>query len=105
MLLPHYYVIFMPIHSEVAAMLIENFYSKIPNAIGMLGVICLLIDYYLLSVNKISSNDLVYQLMNFFGASAILYSLFFEWNTPSVIIESAWVLISIIGICRILKTR
>lgn len=72
----------------------------ISNAIGILGVILLLIAYFLLQVDKILSSDYIYTGLNLVGSLLILYSLFYAWNLPAVIIETAWAIISIIGIVR-----
>ena len=75
------------------------------NTVGITGVILLLIAYYLLSMNKMSPHHLSYQWLNLLGAIFILFSLFFHWNTASVLIEVAWIIISLIGIYRILHTK
>lgn len=75
--------------------------AKSSDAVGIIGVILLLIAYYLLSTNKMSSQSLSYQYYNLFGAIFILYSLLFNWNTASFLIETAWIGISLIGIYRI----
>lgn len=75
--------------------------SALANPIGMIGVILQLIVYFLLSANRISSNTLFYQIFNMVGACCILYSLFFHWNTPSVIIEVIWLLISVRAVVRL----
>jgi hypothetical protein len=70
----------------------------ISDAVGILGVIIILIAYYLLSVGRWPANCLSYQWLNFIGAWLILFSLYFHWNTASVLIEVAWIIISLIGI-------
>ena len=79
--------------------------ARIPDAIGLFGVVLLLIAYYLLSVNKMSADSISYQMYNLIGAILILISLFFHWNLSSVVIEIAWIIISLIGIYRIIKER
>lgn len=81
--------------------MIVEFLSKASDTVGITGVILLLIAYYLLSTNKMSPHSLTYQLLNLVGAAFILFSLFFHWNTASVLIEIAWITISLIGIVRI----
>jgi hypothetical protein len=73
--------------------------------IGMIGVVMVLSAYYFLNMNRFNSLDLRYLLMNFFGSWLILFSLLFTWNTASVIIEIAWILISMIGLYRYYKQR
>jgi len=71
--------------------------------LGIIGVGLIIIAYFLLQINKLSSNSLTFSLLNFFGSFLILISLFDEWNLPSFIIEIFWMLISLIGIVRALK--
>ena len=85
--------------------MIYEIVEKSADIVGIAGVILLLIAYYFLNTNKLSADGLNYQLLNFIGASFILFSLFFDWNTASVLIESAWIIISLIGIYRILRAR
>ncbi|HEX4044127.1 MAG TPA: hypothetical protein VHZ76_00495 [Gammaproteobacteria bacterium] len=77
----------------------------VAKSIGIVGVILLLIAYYLLNINKLSAFSLTYQVLNLLGALFILISLFYEWNTAAVLIESAWILISLVGIRRALKLK
>ena len=52
-----------------------------------------------------SSQSLSYQLCNLIGAVCIFYSLIFNFNLSSFAIETAWIIISLIGIRRILTAR
>jgi membrane-bound ClpP family serine protease len=79
--------------------------SKLPDVIGIVGVVLLLIAYYLLSSHKMSAYSMKYQVLNCLGACLILFSLFFHWNTAAVIIEVAWILISMISMIRLLRGR
>jgi hypothetical protein len=74
----------------------------ISDAVGILGVILVLTAYYHLSMGIwVASKSMRFQIMNFTGAWLILFSLCFHWNTASVTIEIAWIIISIAGMCRI----
>lgn len=75
------------------------------NQIGIVGVILTLIAYYLLSLGKLAADSLTYSLLNFFGSWLILFSLMFYWNLSSVLIEIAWISISLIGIYRYFSMR
>ena len=68
--------------------------------IGLVGVLIIVIAYFLLQVNKLSSTDVKFSIFNIIGSTLILYSLSFDWNLPSVIIEIFWILISLIGIYK-----
>ena len=78
---------------------------KLSDPVGIVGVIIILIAYYYLSVGRWVSDSLKYQWLNFIGAWLILFSLYFHWNTSSVLIEVAWIIISLIGIYRILYPK
>lgn len=82
-----------------------DFFEKIADPIGIFGVILLLLAYFALSTGKLSSNSMLYQILNFLAAWLILFSLFFHWNTPSVLIEIAWIFISMLGMIRIYRAR
>ncbi len=75
------------------------------DAIGIIGVILLLTSYFLLNTGRMNTNSFSYPLCNFIAAWLILFSLFYSWNTPSVLIEAAWIIISVIGMVRILKNK
>ncbi len=76
------------------------------NAIGILGSATIILAYLLLQLERLTSNSITYSILNLFGAAAIIFSLYFEPNLPSLVIESFWVLISIVGICRwLLRTN
>lgn len=75
------------------------------DTVGMIGVVLLLTAFFLLNTNRINAKQLPYQIMNLSAAILILYSLLFHWNTPSVVIEGAWISISLIGIARIMMAR
>lgn len=75
------------------------------NVVGIIGVILLLTSYFLLNTGRMKTSSLSYSLCNFIAAWLILFSLFYSWNTPSVLIEAAWIIISLIGMVRILKNK
>lgn len=70
------------------------------NTIGTVGVITILTAYFLLQTGRLHSHQLRYSVLNLIGSSMILFSLIYEWNFPSFVVEAFWVLISIVGIVR-----
>jgi len=78
---------------------------KLSDPIGIIGVVLLLAAYFGLSTGRLNANNLGYQFLNFFAAWLILFSLYFHWNTPSALIEMAWIAISLVGIYRILSPK
>lgn len=58
----------------------------------------IILTYIALQVGKISSETLVYSLLNALGASLILISLFYNFNFSAFIVEFFWLLISLFGV-------
>jgi hypothetical protein len=79
---------------------LSEFLIQIADGVGILGVIILLVAYYLLQAKRISSESILYSLMNLVGATLILYSLILDWNTPAVVMESVWIVISIFALFK-----
>lgn len=68
--------------------------------VGTIGVATIVVTYILLQTGRVKSDQLAYSVLNAFGATLILISLYFEWNFPSVVVESFWLVISLYGIIR-----
>lgn len=85
-------------------MILSNL-ANFSDAIGIVGVTFVLSAFFLLNTNKLTALMLRYQLLNFFGSWMILYSLLFHWNLASVLIEIAWISISLIGIVRAINAK
>ena len=75
------------------------------DGIGLVGVSAILAAYFLLQASRMRVTDLSYSILNGAGALLILYSLLFNWNTASVVIEIFWFSISLYGIIRRWKER
>ena len=75
------------------------------DVVGIVGVVLLLIAYYLLNTHQMSAKSMNYQVLNLFGALFIIFSLCFHWNTASALIEVSWVIISVIGMYHVVKSR
>ena len=70
----------------------------LPDIIGLFGVFLILAAYLLLQLHYLSSRHLSFSCVNLLGACCLLFSLFFNWNLSSVVIEIAWMSISLYGI-------
>lgn len=75
------------------------------DAIGMCAPVLFLFAYAMISLGKWQAESLRFQLMNFFGAVALLISLTKDFNLPVFILESCWGLISVYGIVKALRKR
>jgi len=67
---------------------------------GLLGVSTILLAYFLLQAGRLRGDALSYQLMNAFGAFALLISLLYAFNLSAFVMEAAWLVVSIYGIAR-----
>jgi nitrate reductase gamma subunit len=80
-----------------------EFFRTIANTVGIIGVTLILTGYFLINTNRVTSKNLGYLSLNFCGAWLILFSLLFHWNLASVLIELAWIVISVVGFYRLLR--
>ena len=76
-----------------------------PDWVGLAGVALIVTGYFLLQLEKVTHDSLSYLLINLAGASGILFSLFFEWNFPAVLVEVFWIGITLFGIWKFVKKK
>jgi multidrug transporter EmrE-like cation transporter len=70
------------------------------DVIGLIGVAAYLLAYGLLQLGILKVEDGRYALLNGVGAIAILYSLVYDFNLPSFITQTAWLILTIVGFVR-----
>lgn len=75
----------------------DNFIIDI---IGIIGVAIVVATYFMLQSEKIDSKSFLYSFLNAFGSMLIMYSLLYNWNLASFVIEVFWILISLYGLKR-----
>ena len=75
------------------------------NTVGFIGSALIILAYLLLQTGKLSNEQLAYSILNLAGASCVIFSLFFEFNGAAFTLEIFWVLISIIGIVRVISKQ
>jgi hypothetical protein len=68
--------------------------------IGSIGVLIVIITYFLLQTERIKSESIYYSILNAIGSGLIILSLIFNFNLAALIQELFWVLISIYGIAK-----
>ena len=71
----------------------------------MLGAALIVIAYFLLQLGRLESRSLSYSVANALGASAILFSLVYEFNFGAFVIESFWLVISLYGVFSAVRSR
>lgn len=73
--------------------------------VGTIGVIMILAVYFLLQIERVDPQGLIYSSANFAGSGLIAVSLIYEFNFSAVLIEICWMAISLIGVVRIVRGR
>ena len=73
--------------------------------LGTLGVVVIVLAYFLLQTGRMRREQLAYSVMNGVGAVLILISLYYTFNFPSFVVEFFWLLISLYGIGRYLLKK
>ena len=79
--------------------------EHLPIIAGILGSALALVVYACLSSGRLSANDLRYPLLNMVATLGVLCSLMAQWNLPSLLLNLSYVLISLVGVIRILRLR
>ena len=75
------------------------------NIIGLMGVMLIVTMYICMQIGSLSPFQFSYSLYNFIGSIAILFSLLFNWNLASVVIECVWMIVSIVGMIKAVKKK
>jgi len=70
------------------------------NLLGWVGMILILLAYFLISTNRIEEDNRLYQILNFFGAIGIIINTFFQKAWPAMTLNIAWALIALITIYK-----
>ncbi|MCH9649192.1 MAG: cyclic nucleotide-binding protein [Deltaproteobacteria bacterium] len=77
---------------------------SLPDLVGLVGVVLLLVAYFLLQSGRLPQSSGVYSSLNAAGSGLILVSLYFDFNLASVLVEGAWFVISLYGLTRLLRS-
>lgn len=73
--------------------------------LGSVGVALIIITYLLLQIERLSSAGVLYSTLNALGAFFVIISLMYEFNMSAFIVEVFWVLISVFGIVRSIRSK
>ncbi|MCI0517003.1 MAG: permease [Woeseiaceae bacterium] len=68
--------------------------------LGNIGVVMVLVLYFLLQTERIQATSRVFSAANALGALLIIVSLIQQFNLSAFIVELAWLLISLYGLAR-----
>jgi hypothetical protein len=72
----------------------------ISDIVGMIGVMLIIVSFLLLQTEKLKPDSTLYLNFNLLGSLSLLFSLYFNWNLASVVIECLWLIITAYGIVR-----
>ena len=72
--------------------------------VGFIGVSFVVGTYLFSQLGRMDVNRPLYPALNGLGSLLILFSLYFTFNAASFVIELFWVLISVVGLVRALRT-
>jgi amino acid permease len=73
--------------------------------VGLVGVAVILLLYLLVQTDRITTDHYRFSLGNALGAACILFSLTYQFNLPSFVIETAWLAISLWGFIHSWRKR
>jgi hypothetical protein len=71
--------------------------------IGTIGVGIILIAYFLNMFSIISKDGILYFILNIVGAGIACFASVLIHYMPFIILEGAWVLVSIVGLVKTIK--
>lgn len=74
------------------------------DAAGVVGAALIVLAYLLLQLGRLDPRSVLYSAANALGAAAILFSLWLDFNLGAFVIEAFWLLISLYGIGRALRS-
>ncbi len=70
---------------------------------GIIGALLIVVAYFLLQVTRLSGAGLPYLMLNLVGAVGIVLSLYGNFNLPVLLMQLAWIAISLYGLLRALR--
>ncbi len=73
---------------------------SVANFAGLCGAAAYLLAYGLLQMGRLKVEDAQFVLLNVVGTLAILYSIIADFNYPSFVMYSAWLIFTIMGYVR-----
>lgn len=76
-----------------------------PDIAGLGGVLLILLAYAGGVANRLDAKRAPALLMNLFGALLILFSLYFQRNLSAIVMETAWALVALFGLARLVFNR
>ncbi len=79
--------------------------EQLGNFLGLSGMVCFLLAYFMLQRNMWQAQSYRYFGANFAGSVLLILSLLIDWNLSAFLLEVAWAVISLWGIIKLNKLR
>jgi len=79
--------------------------NNLPELLGWIGAVAYLAAYFLLSINKLRSDRLLYHLLNILGAAGLTINAIYLKDNPNVVINVAWALIAFFAMTTISRRQ
>ncbi len=74
-------------------------------ATGWLGFICCSAAFLLLNSNKITHDQLLYQVLNIIGGAGLTISAVYFNDIPNIAANAFWIIIAVFGFFRFLMLK
>ena len=75
------------------------------DAVGTIGTLIVMTLYLATQIRFINSDDLIFPIGNFVGSALIAFSLYFNFNFASALMEFLWISISVVGVVQGMRLR
>lgn len=72
----------------------------ISDLVGFVGIGFVLSCHLLVQMERMNARSTLYLILNIAGCALIIYSLAFNFNLPSLVIQVTWMFISAYGLMR-----
>jgi hypothetical protein len=74
-------------------------------AVSMLGALLILLPFAASQLGKLAVRSPVYQLMNLIGSGLLAFVAVVEHQYGFILLETAWALVSAVGLARVWQER
>ena len=72
----------------------------VADVINSVGVSLILIAFFLLTLKKVDSQNVYYNLLNLIGAGLACYGSYLIKSIPFVVLEAIWSLVALYGLIK-----
>ena len=73
--------------------------------VGSVGTLIVVAAYFATQMRYLNSDELLFPIANLGGSLLISFSLFFNFNLASALMELFWIAISVVGIVHGIRER